>query len=169
MYQAFRPILLFVFALLCTACVEDEMHLNMTGIDAEAAVAAYNADLPPTAADHRKAFSAVGTVTEARIEPDQHGREQLYITFRDKKKQERRFSFGLENDLDFPAAIDRAKVIYLGHQLVVIDLKGSFYAHLMVPDENNENLLPGLPYTEGFGLGIATGNASLGRQSAASR
>ena len=145
------------------------MHLNMTGIDAEAAVAAYNADLPPTAADHRKAFAAVGTVTEATVEPDQHGREQLYITFEDKKKLERRFAFGLEDEVEFPDAIARAKVIYLGHQLVVIDLKGPFYAHLMVPDENNENLLPGLPYTEGFGLGMATGNASLGRQSAASR
>ena len=169
MSQAFRPILLFVFALVCTACAEEEMHLNLTGIDAEAAVAAYNADLPMTAADHRKAFAAVGTVTEATVEPDQFGREQLYITFEDKQKRERRFSFGLEDDMEFPPAIARAKVIYLGHQLVVIDLKGPFYAHLMVPNENNENLLPGLPYTEGFGLGMATGGASLGRMDPASR
>ncbi|PHK97901.1 hypothetical protein CGL56_13895 [Neolewinella marina] len=133
------------------SCDDPEAVLPVTGVDAETLVEVYNASVNETP----EAFCAIGTVSEVKFRARPDGEEVLHFVFRDEE-QERAFTFALEEELEFPEEIDRAKIVFLGHQMVVADLDSDFYVHLYVPEAAEDNWLPGLPYVEGNGLGVAT-------------
>ncbi len=146
--------------LLLPACNDTDLDLPVTGIDVEALVDEYNAELSPQPAPAQKAFAAVGSISDVEYITRADGEETLTFTF-EHRKYERTFEFDLEDEVEFPEEIDRAKVVFLGHQMIVADLDSGFYVHLLVPQKTNENLLPGLPYVEGADLDIYTGKAPL--------
>ncbi|THH37701.1 hypothetical protein [Neolewinella litorea] len=147
--------LLLCMGLCFFSCDDPEAVLPVSGVDAETLVENYNANIGDQELEEARAFCAIGTVSEVEFKPRSDGDEVLHFVFRDDDL-ERSFTFALEEKLDFPEEIDRAKVVFLGHQMIVADLDGHFYVHLYVPEAAEDNLLPGLPYVEGNGLGVAT-------------
>ena len=146
--------------LLITSCGDDDMDLPVSGVDVETLVDEYNEQLPGMAPPKAKGFAAVGKVVDARVETGSDGEESLTFTF-DHRKYQRKFTFDAKGDIDFPEKIRKAKVVYLGHQMIVADLNSDFYVHLNVPQEDEVNLLPQLPYVEGSELAVAqVGEAS---------
>ncbi|WP_116125573.1 hypothetical protein [Lewinella sp. IMCC34183] len=143
--------------LLLASCEDDD--LPVTGVDAETLVEEYNEGLPAAATVADRGFAAVGEVRDVEVHEEADGTESLTFTF-DHRKYERTFSFDAVGDIEFPQTIDRAKVVYLGHQMIVVDLNSDFYVHLHVPQADAINLLPGVPYVEGAELAAApTGDA----------
>ncbi len=149
-YLSCLPILtlagLFLFA-----CNADEGVLPVSGINVEQLVEEYNSELDPQSVEEDGAFVATGTVTGADILTNAEGEEQLTFTFTEEGARHT-FNFHLEEAVEFPEAIDRAKVVFLGHQMIVADLDGKFFVHLHVP--GGENLMPNLPYVKGSQLAM---------------
>lgn len=146
-----------------TSCDDHDASLPVTGYDVEAVVDAYNYDRGAHALPVGEAFAAIGSVTDAEVARLPDGEEELTFTF-EHARYPRTFAFGLERTVDFPEEIDRAKVVFLGHQLIVADMDSDFFVHFFVPDEGNTNLLPELPYVEGYGLGVGASATSLSQE-----
>ncbi len=151
------PITLVFAGLLVFSCTEDtDPAIPVSGIDVEELVEEYNSELGDVTPESGEGFVSTGTITDAVISTNAEGEEQLTFTFTDQEAR-RTFEFFSEADVEFPQAIDRAKVVYLGHQMIVADLDGEFFVHLLVPKgEGRENLLPQLPYIEGKELELET-------------
>ncbi len=128
--------------------------MPVVGVDTELLVEDYNYYLDETVPEHQRAFSAVGEVTEGQVTDISGEDDRLSFVFEEGTKEavRRQVTVDVEEEIKFPASIERAKVIYLGKQLIVVDLESDFFFHLTTGEEN---LIPNLPYTEGNDLGIA--------------
>lgn len=134
------------------ACTGDDDPLPMAGVDAELLVEDYNYYLDEDVPEHERAFAAVGAVTGVQLAEITEGEDRLSFVFQeDKDAVQRVVTVDVEEDIEFPASIDEAKVIYLGDHLIVVDLESDFFVHLTT---GGENLIPELPAFEGNDLTV---------------
>ncbi|WP_116106338.1 hypothetical protein [Lewinella sp. IMCC34191] len=140
-------------ALTLSACSDDDSQLPVAGVDAELLVDNYNYYLDDDAPEADRAFAAIGEITETRMQ-EMGEEDRLSFTFTPAKKKgsTRQITVDVEEAIHFPPAIDRAKLIYLGEQLIIVDLESDFFLHLT---DGGENLIPQLPYTECNDLRLA--------------
>ena len=157
MFLFLRALALPCLVLCLTACTEDEdPNLPVAGIDAETLVDNYNYYLDEDAPEEERAFAAIGEVSQAYLE-DRGEEDRLSFVFKPAKKKSipRRITVDVEEEIRFPEQIDRAKLVYLGEQLIVVDLESDFFLHLT---DGEDNLIPRLPYVECNDLRLAMQN-----------
>ena len=154
MFLSCRVSALLCAALFTVACSEEhDPNLPVAGIDAETLVDNYNYYLDEDTPEEERAFAAIGEVSQTTLQ-DRGEEDRLSFVFKPVKKKStaRRITVDVEEEINFPEQIDRAKLVYLGEQLIIVDLESDFFLHLT---DGEDNLIPRLPYVECNDLRLA--------------
>ncbi|SER30557.1 hypothetical protein [Neolewinella agarilytica] len=102
------------------------------------------------------AFDKIGTISEVNF-VEKGGYEHIVFNFVSDGGMRRSFDLHLEFPTDFPTEIAKARVIHLGHQLIVFDTESEFSFNFFVPTKKNTvNHAKEVPTVLGIGLGIST-------------
>lgn len=122
-------------------------------------VGSYNADLAKVfgtaVPDIKKGFVADGELVSRR-EVDADGKSLAILFTSPSFEKMIQFDFGLSKALDFPESIEKAQVVFIGRQLIVIDRASDFIVNLYVPNDVAINKTPELTTANGSMLRIAT-------------
>lgn len=66
-----------------------------------------------------------------------------------------RFTVGLEQQLDFPPALDKAHLTFIGNQLIIQDMESDLLLNFLIQyDPEIKNKMPGLPTINGTYLRV---------------
>jgi len=108
-----------------------------------------------------KPFSAIGSIESDLLKGENGQIAQGFLFTSETEIEEKskwlKFQFDIKEPIDFPKEIKKARIIFIGNQLIIQDIKNNFLVNLFVKTgEDVENSTPQLTTIRGYGLGIQT-------------